>query len=617
MLSLWRPRWWLLGKLSCAVLSLAVLSSPVAADEDTALQKTQAFLQKPREVPSDPPGIPATRKGARQVHARLGSFTNVQVNVDGNGANILGDAASEPSIAVDPTFPNHMAIGWRQFGTIFSTFRQAGVAYSRDGGRSWTFNGPLDPSIFRSDPVLAASANGTFYYNSLKVETGNYTCQVFESANGGMSWGPPVPAQGGDKAWMTVDRSGGMGHGHLYESWSTAAGCCGANIFSRSTNANVSWSTPIAIPQSPVWGTLTVDSNGYLWIVGISNLANRVLVTCSIDAQNAAFSPILFTTSANIGGNVVAGLGGTSPNPEGLLGQVWIDVDRSGGPRDGWLYIVSSVDPTGTDPLDVHFIRSTDGGLTWSAPVRLNNDPSTTAWQWMATMSVAPNGRIDVIWNDTRNTGLVNESELFTISSSNGGSTWTPNKQISTSWDSHLGWPGQQKIGDYYHMISDDVGAHLAWAATFNGEQDIYYLRIGDYDCNSNGVADSLDIAQLHSPDLNSNGIPDECEADFSTSDAAQVPHRWTLHPSVPNPFNPMTRLAFDVERDDVTVFLDVFDVLGRHVRSLVAERREVGRQYVEWDGRDDAGRSLASGVYVARLQAAENMQTQRMVLIR
>jgi hypothetical protein len=59
------------------------------------------------------------------VHARsaaatisFGRFTSIQVNVDAAGANILGDAANEPSIAVDPNQPNRMAIGWRQFDVV-------------------------------------------------------------------------------------------------------------------------------------------------------------------------------------------------------------------------------------------------------------------------------------------------------------------------------------------------------------------------------------------------------------------------------------------------------------------------------------------------------------------
>ena len=54
-----------------------------------------------------------------------GTFTSYQVNVNANGQNITGDAANEPSICVDPTNRNKMTIGWRQFNSVASNFRQA------------------------------------------------------------------------------------------------------------------------------------------------------------------------------------------------------------------------------------------------------------------------------------------------------------------------------------------------------------------------------------------------------------------------------------------------------------------------------------------------------------
>ena len=83
---------------------------------------------------------------------------------------------------------------------------------------------------------------------------------------------------------------------------------------------------------------------------------------------------------------------------------------------------------------------------------------------------------------------------------------------MSPEFDSYLGWPQQNKIGDYYHMRSDLLGADLAWAATFNGEQDVYFLRIGPSDCNGNGVDDNTDLSNGTSQDCNGNGIPDECD---------------------------------------------------------------------------------------------------------
>ena len=55
------------------------------------------------------------------------AFTSIQVNVNASGQNITGDAANEPSITVDPTNGNKMTIGWRQFNSVTSNFRQAGL----------------------------------------------------------------------------------------------------------------------------------------------------------------------------------------------------------------------------------------------------------------------------------------------------------------------------------------------------------------------------------------------------------------------------------------------------------------------------------------------------------
>jgi hypothetical protein len=86
--------------------------------------------------------------------SQFGSFVSYQVNVDANGNNIVGDAANEPSISVDPTDGNKVAIGWRQFDTINSDFRQAGYGYTTDRGIHWIFTAVLQPGVFRGDLVL-------------------------------------------------------------------------------------------------------------------------------------------------------------------------------------------------------------------------------------------------------------------------------------------------------------------------------------------------------------------------------------------------------------------------------------------------------------------------------
>ena len=69
-------------------------------------------------------------------------------------------------------------------------------------------------------------------------------------------------------------------------------------------------------------------------------------------------------------------------------------------------------------------------------------------------------------------------SQLFYSYSIDGGNTWSPNVAVSNPFNPFIGYPNQSKIGDYITVVSDDAGANVAYAATFNGEEDIYYVRI-------------------------------------------------------------------------------------------------------------------------------------------
>ena len=208
-------------------------------------------------------------------------YFTVQVNIDENGDNILGDASNEPSIAVDPTNPNRIVIGWRHFETIESNFRQAGNAYSTDGGLTWTFPGVLDPGVFRSDPVLDFDAQGNFYYNSL---TGDFATGVYKIDDGGVDWGTPVPAFGGDKQWMRIDRTDGIGAGNNYSFWNRSFSTCSPGQFTRSTDGSSSFEDCVTINNNPIWGTLAIDAEGILYLVGRSGSTINVIKSSS--AQN-------------------------------------------------------------------------------------------------------------------------------------------------------------------------------------------------------------------------------------------------------------------------------------------------------------------------------------------
>ena len=407
--------------------------------------------------------------------SQFNAFTSFQVNVDASGHNITGDAANEPSIAVDPTNGNKMTIGWRQFNSVASNFRQAGWSYTTDGGTSWTFPGVLENNVFRSDPVLDTDASGSFFYLSL-LET--FFDTMWRSLNGGMSWTNIAPAKGGDKQWFTIDTTNSIGRGFQYQCWSTSGNNFGGRQFTRSTDGGFTWLNPVNIPNSPSWGTLDVDTSGDLFIGGVNLGTGQIWCERSTNAKDGAATPSFDqNTKVNLGGSIGFG---EPINPDGLSGQVFLAVDRSGTSTNNNVYMMASVVPNGfNNGSDVMFARSTDGGRTFSAPVRVNDDPvNHSKWHWFGTLAVAPNGRIDSVWLDTRNAANNTDTQLFYSFSADGGVTWAPNVAVSSSFNPFLGYPNQNKLGDYLTIVSDNTGGNVAYAATFNGEEDVYYVRV-------------------------------------------------------------------------------------------------------------------------------------------
>jgi hypothetical protein len=412
--------------------------------------------------------------------------TSYQVNVDDTGHNIVGDAANEPSLCVDPTNPDHIAVGWRQFSNAKDGFRQAGWSYSTNGGVNWTFPGVLDTNLFRSDPVLAADPDGRFYYLGVLTNGpngGHYFCDLWQSTNGGKDWQPLGLALGGDKEWMAVDTTAGPGRGFVYQTWSPFFNFTNNDpnkIFTRSTDGGQSWMAPVGMPRSPYFGTMDIGPNGEVYTFGADELSTSFVLNRSTNAPNASsIASFDLTTVVDLGGSLI--VNDPVVNPQGLSGQPWVAADRSPGVNRGNVYVLCSVSST-TAAADVMFARSTDGGRTFSKPLRINDDSAAVqAFHWFGTLAVAPNGRIDVCWNDTRGNPSNTFSELYYSFSQDGGLTWSTNRAVSAPFNHTLGYPGtppQEKMGDYIGMVSLNDSACIAYTATFNGEEDIYFLRL-------------------------------------------------------------------------------------------------------------------------------------------
>ncbi|MBN2104688.1 T9SS type A sorting domain-containing protein [bacterium] len=129
------------------------------------------------------------------------------------------------------------------------------------------------------------------------------------------------------------------------------------------------------------------------------------------------------------------------------------------------------------------------------------------------------------------------------------------------------------------------------------------------------GVLDDFRIYSQALTDVDVYYLSQGMEVHVNDNPAA-LPQEFVLNQNYPNPFNPATTISYRLAKSS-DVVLDVYTQNGQKVRTLVKERLGSGFQSVNWDGRDDAGKQLSSGIYLYRLQVGNQVQTRKLMLMK
>ncbi|RPH46552.1 MAG: T9SS C-terminal target domain-containing protein, partial [Planctomycetota bacterium] len=131
----------------------------------------------------------------------------------------------------------------------------------------------------------------------------------------------------------------------------------------------------------------------------------------------------------------------------------------------------------------------------------------------------------------------------------------------------------------------------------------------------ADGAAD-LRFAEVKMRNAENRALP-TATADLEDGGRESAPLlRTRLSGAWPNPFNPETKVSFEL-RAPLRVLLQVYDAQGRLVRTLVDEPRTAGVHEAVWDGRDSAGRSAGSGIYLVRMRAGDYQATSKLLMLR
>jgi photosystem II stability/assembly factor-like uncharacterized protein len=320
-------------------------------------------------------------------------------------------------------------------------------------------------------------------------------------------------------------------------------------------------------------------------------------------------------------------------------GQSWQEVYNLTG---GFIDAIHMFDATNGiaygDPVGGEWVilRTTDGGASW---YRIATEPIQAGSEagWNNAMSVVGTDRIWFGTNNTRvyyttdggltwgfaaTTGTTNTYAVEFIDEMNGvaggtagvrttdgGLTWFSTAVSGTGTIYGIGSAGTKDFwvarGANVHR-STNVGE--SWSQEYTGTLGtLYGTDFTTYSLQTTGyvVSSTGGIAGYYG-DVTIVGI----------GEGDQLPKAFALHQNFPNPFNPTTTIKYDV-KEPSRVVLKVYNILGQEVRTLVNQKETAGFKSITWDGKNNHGQQVASGIYVYRVQMGNFVKSRKMMLVK
>ena len=388
---------------------------------------------------------------------------------------------NEPSIIVNKTNTNNLIVANNnQYYYV-----------SNDGGLTWTEKIISSIYGYYGDPSLNSDTSGNLYLFHLTYpNTGSWldriSCQ--KSTDNGQHFTLETytglnPPKDQDKEWSAIDSSG-----NIYLTWTQfdQYGSTNPNdhsniLFSKSTDGGQTWSNPIQINEisgdcidsdNTVEGAVpAVGPNGEIYVSWVGP-AGLVFDKSTDGGQTWLAHDIIINDMQNSGGwdyNI--------PGLDRCNGLPITQCDTSNGPHRGTIYVNWSDQRNGTDNTDIFLAKSTDGGLTWSAPIKVNDDTGHKH-QFLTWMSVDPStGYLYFVFYDRRHYND-NNTDVYMAVSRDGGTSFT-NVKISNSPfipnASHF-------FGDYTNISAYNGMIRPVWTRLNNNSQSLWTAIVSDND---------------------------------------------------------------------------------------------------------------------------------------
>ena len=503
---------------------------------------------------------------------------------------------TEPVFCISPLNHQILFVSAVTINTA-TTFRSEGIYFSTNGGANWFGSDTCKGSNINNhggSPGIAIDNNGIFIMTHIGlIIPGVYSHYSTDyGANWSNAFNIIYNQSVDDKGTTSADYETASPYfGRLYSARAVFINPFPI-FFSYSSNGGTSWTSSVAInnppPQRCSGGSVKSNFDGKLYVcwAGVSNI--------SPFTENF----IGFASSTNGGDNwsvtqniySVNGINGTLPSKSNIRvnGLPVLSIDKSNGPRRGWLYIVTTeknLSPAGSDP-DIILHYSSNGGTNWSAGIRVNQDALNNGKiQYFPAIDVDSTGAVNILFYDDRNTSS-DSAEVFLARSKDGGTSWSELVVSNNRFKPKPiagGAAGYQ--GDHISLQASGGKLYALWMDDYSG---LYQIWIASLDISTIGITNITTI----------------------------IPDKFNLYQNYPNPFNPVTNIRFeipsDVKRKTSDVKLTIYDIVGKEIVALVNEELNPGSYEVKFDGTN-----LPSGIYFYRLTTDDFSQTKKMFLIK